>query len=254
MWGKPEHSLDFSHQLRSTPTRVGKTSHIPTNQSHLVVHPHACGENHVRRRLGDRLLGSTPTRVGKTIPGFCGHSCITVHPHACGENKSASLRSFPEKGPPPRVWGKLFAAGLISQDDRSTPTRVGKTSLNFDDLAASEVHPHACGENMLVPVKSTGSAGPPPRVWGKPRLEAHFQLRQQVHPHACGENAESNLRVARMEVHPHACGENVWLCDAFVGSKGPPPRVWGKLFSYTSKWRKHRSTPTRVGKTILRSN
>ena len=73
---------------------------------------------------------------------------MLVHPHACGENPEYTGLPVVTKGPPPRVWGKLWAMQIGVEFDRSTPTRVGKTEIS---------HPHIAG-----------SVGPPPRVWGKP--------------------------------------------------------------------------------------
>src|SRR5205085_7059742 len=49
-------------------------------------------------------------------------------------------------------------------------------------------------------------------------------------------------------VHPHACGEvppAVFFPDASIGS---PPRVWGSQLDLHHQLRRHRFTPTRVGK------
>ena len=52
-----------------------------------------------------------------------------------------------------------------------------------------------------------------------------------------------------MAVHPHACGENRPGALRRRRVYGPPPRVWGKREFEAALIAKHRSTPTRVGKT-----
>ena len=134
------------------------------------------------------MLRSTPTRVGKTQPRFYSPSVSEVHPHACGENFLRPNSQLDVKGPPPRVWGKRHYIVYDVESKRSTPTRVGKTSLGSYQSLYRRVHPHACGENFLFGVRVSRFVGPPPRVWGK---RSKFQInhnRPSVHPHACGEN------------------------------------------------------------------
>src|SRR5690554_6441652 len=77
---------------------------------------------------------------------------------------------------PPRVWGKHFE--LITDDgtERFTPTRVGKTSCARSCRMRCAVHPHACGENLLVGSITMGSPGSPPRVWVKRRVDEDGDL------------------------------------------------------------------------------
>src|SRR5690606_9663300 len=71
---------------------------------------------------------STPTRVGKTSPPSSAGSSPSVHPHARGENGTVPSPAT-NRSVHPHARGEN-AAGLQRADrlDRSTPTRVGKTS------------------------------------------------------------------------------------------------------------------------------
>ena len=214
---------------------------------------------------------STPTRVGKTDELFKLIDTGAVHPHACGENTSPQSPDCCQKGPPPRVWGKLADQRVHFAPQRSTPTRVGKTASSPRKEVKMSVHPHACGENTYNWIRDCARGGPPPRVWGKRDycLGVACWLRstptrvgktifiavpykhRSVHPHACGENGWQSLFCAGYAVHPHACGENPQEVGPLPVRIGPPPRVWGKRCCLICILGKNRSTPTRVGKTIL---
>ena len=200
--------------------------HLPAS-----VHPHACGENShfvneypkgagpPPRVWGKRspfpgssaVLRSTPTRVGKTITGW--KNLVVVD------------------GPPPRVWGKLAIRTGFGAPKRSTPTRVGKTpgSASMERVRYRST-PTRVGKTLLPRASRSYRTGPPPRVWGK-RLLNRWQFQNY-------------------KVHPHACGENLTVVLGWCIWQGPPPRVWGKPYSISFRDIRHRSTPTRVGKTI----
>ena len=85
-WGKRSSCLRRWQRPRFTPTRVGKTSRIPTPRGITTVHPHAGGENHHRRGANEPHDRFTPTRVGKTRSPDTERLMVAVHPHAGGEN------------------------------------------------------------------------------------------------------------------------------------------------------------------------
>jgi hypothetical protein len=111
VWGKPTPCQPPSLPARGPPPRVwGKRYCDKLERSRISVHPHACGENSAWARPGLQTFRSTPTRVGKTP--------------VIGSQRQA------QRGPPPRVWGKLL--GVVRSGGRNT------------------VHPHACGENPYL--------------------------------------------------------------------------------------------------------
>ena len=192
---------------------------------------------------------STPTRVGKTDRLSLAGLQRKVHPHACGENDRVLSNGFRGHGPPPRVWGKLLTSCGSLDLRRSTPTRVGKTSLPSSSKSILSVHPHACGENRGRVMRYVSKYGPPPRVWGKRIGRFWKRQRGRSTPTRVGKTFRARTRRARAEVHPHACGENEPKISLRVRSRGPPPRVWGKHWRQGYRLGSCRSTPTRVGKT-----
>ena len=170
---------------------------------------------------------STPTRVGKSLadPRIVGMT--PVHPHACGEichRYCSPRRAF---GPPPRVWGNLCTCTMCSPCKRSTPTRVGKSWKSPAGVAKIPVHPHACGEIVLLGLVQDLACGPPPRVWGNRRHFGHGAGHDRSTPTRVGKSDHQHGELARLPVHPHACGEIAIKPIGTRGDRGPPPRVWG---------------------------
>ena len=146
MWGKRGNIRLSARPVRSTPTRVGKTSTCRAILLCCQVHPHACGENIYRLPDREFICGPPPRVWGK---------------RQCNSNAGCFDRSTPTR------VGKTCIAPLPTGEKRSTPTRVGKTHTVYHMSIPEQVHPHACGENAWTRKLSAHDCGPPPRVWGK---------------------------------------------------------------------------------------
>ena len=112
-----------------------------------------------------------------------------------------------------------------------TPTRVGTTRRLAARPAAAPVHPHACGDNVVLSSRSMSMSGSPPRVWG--------QLLRRF-----------TREAGELTVHPHACGDNPLDIAVAQLEDGSPPRVWGQQGKHQRIHRLIRFTPTRVGTTL----
>ncbi len=192
---------------------------------------------------------SIPTRVGKTDMTTAAILFISVHPHACGENGIGEQIAQQLAGPSPRVWGKRPYGEVIGYLLRSIPTRVGKTIASRCGLTPQSVHPHACGENVLVAVGLANADGPSPRVWGKPQQISEAYSCTRSIPTRVGKTLVMFLCSRGASVHPHACGENAPDIENHPRGIGPSPRVWGKRLTVDGCAGQRRSIPTRVGKT-----
>ncbi len=104
--GEPGASRDDRRQLRTIPTRVGRTKRLKIEVLDVADHPHAGGENanpcpfalnaggpsprgwgeHRRRSVSQARPRTIPTRVGRTLPVASALAAIADHPHAGGEN------------------------------------------------------------------------------------------------------------------------------------------------------------------------
>ena len=148
-WGR-QTLLASEHELnRNTPTCVGKTA---ASESRMVLerkHPHVRGEDLHQGRLSVRkvetpprawgrrsrcLYGipwirNTPTCVGKTIKKAKVKAHDEKHPHVRGEDQRSKNGAGARKETPPRAWGRRPPTTLCKEQDRNTPTCVGKTYL-----------------------------------------------------------------------------------------------------------------------------
>ena len=126
-WGKHGYWASFLLRHRITPTCVGKTASVGVSESRAKDHPHVRGENNpIRCSVRDRCR-ITPTCVGKTQGASFLFAHIKDHPHVRGENAKAVARWNGTRGSPPRAWGKQRIIEPLTEDERITPTCVGKT-------------------------------------------------------------------------------------------------------------------------------
>ena len=166
-WGEHWFKTGGSISPRTIPTRVGRTKRLVVNVPVGPDHPHAGGENQPRqsgvlslrgpspRGWGERKMillimtpmRTIPTRVGRTRPPHRARLGRTDHPHAGGENASASPRPPWSNGPSPRGWGEHNMSYKTPCEQRTIPTRVGRTRQRETVQSPNADHPHAGGEN-----------------------------------------------------------------------------------------------------------
>ena len=185
--------------VRFIPTHVGNTMCQVAFISPTPVHPHACGEHIdpsaticLNYGSSPRMWGTQtqletktwrerfiPTHVGNTFyfPSSC--SMASVHPHACGEHAFVDLEGQSFVGSSPRMWGTRPPAAGYGHNGRFIPTHVGNTRCESPAQVHRAVHPHACGEHVLVPMIPSTSNGSSPRMWGTHCLfnQIHIILR-----------------------------------------------------------------------------
>ena len=189
VWGRRRVLLLQVVPVRFTPTRVGTTRIGSESAWCISVHPHACGDDMSsssgrspaggspprvwgRRDGGRDEVGDarfTPTRVGTTPRPWPRPEPVAVHPHACGDDDRRCRPGTSRHGSPPRVWGRHPRSQSRTSSGRFTPTRVGTTPTRKAGRSAPSVHPHACGDDRIVPGRPFSASGSPPRVWGRRR-------------------------------------------------------------------------------------
>ena len=186
VWGNPCSQRVDLFRIRFTPTGVGKPNDGGNKGPVPLVHPHRCGETSKEMDNGKRIEGSppqvwgnqarvrllvafrrfTPTGVGKPLQSGGTSPCQLVHPHRCGETPSCFVFIYASPGSPPQVWGNPRQPHHQIPHGRFTPTGVGKPSAPCANGATSPVHPHRCGETLLIGAPSAAHGGSPPQVWG----------------------------------------------------------------------------------------
>ncbi len=171
---------------RFIPTHVGNTTQRRTRWIRPAVHPHTCGEHGgaagempeeggssphmwgthalaVPASSGDRFI---PTHVGNTYPHCEERGFAAVHPHTCGEHPGEAAKQLGHSGSSPHMWGTLVDLHVWSVMFRFIPTHVGNTSAGASRALAFTVHPHTCGEHLLICITVPGWTGSSPHMWG----------------------------------------------------------------------------------------
>jgi len=110
---------------------------------------------------------------------------------------------------------------------RFIPTPVGNISLPCLNRRNRAVHPHACGEHLVLRLMKFIPAGSSPRLWGTyGRLQDTAVIGRFI-PTPVG-NMLQKWRVSACDpVHPHACGEHISLWVQYRSVIGSSPRLWG---------------------------
>ena len=107
-----------------------------------------------------------PTGVGNTLIIILFSILFSVHPHGCGEHTSTVKYSLLKIGSSPRVWGTLLISVALMRGFRFIPTGVGNTLLLTELWCYHAVHPHGCGEHLIITNNAPLFNGSSPRVWG----------------------------------------------------------------------------------------
>jgi len=109
-----------------------------------------------------------PTHVGNTSVHASPPILGSVHPHACGEHQLALDDGGALRGSSPRMWGTPHLRRSSGKEHRFIPTHVGNTAPCGTGHNRDSVHPHACGEHIMLTCVFVHPAGSSPRMWGTP--------------------------------------------------------------------------------------
>ena len=269
MWGTLRTPKAYSTLRRFIPTCVGNTLSVDDTRKSHTVHPHVCGEHFDSYASRFAHCGSSPrvwgtqndhsifnyhkrfipTCVGNTPPERPPEGCPSVHPHVCGEHMLDLDTTDPRFGSSPRVWGTRLQYGGGVSSIRFIPTCVGNTRMRTCRHVANTVHPHVCGEHVIVGRFNRQHNGSSPRVWGTQR-PGHGQRRGERFIPTCVGNTEGADTNRRSDpVHPHVCGEHIAILNQFAICHGSSPRVWGTPHNGQTKVTIPRFIPTCVGNT-----
>ncbi len=253
--------------FRFIPARAGNAAYWVSPLTLSSVHPRACGERWLARRVNLCNRGSSPrvrgtppcplwrSKVSRFIPARAGNArpvtaswvCVTVHPRACGE-RQASDKSIPiASGSSPRVRGTPGAWDLPRWSHRFIPARAGNADSISSEVACNAVHPRACGERRANSRRALRPDGSSPRVRGTPQANHSESQKNRFIPARAG-NAASTIRCDQcLPVHPRACGERRSAQPDFPRVVGSSPRVRGTLVRRTGTAGVQRFIPARAG-------
>ena len=165
--------------------------------------------------------------MGNGIPSKSAPNCSAVHPHVCGERFSSRCIRCRCCGSSPRLWGTDRVVITDATTQRFIPTSVGNGASHWAGFRRCTVHPHVCGERILLPPRQRRGYGSSPRLWGTADSVLDWFKRSAVHPHVCGERTKARRAAGR--------------------SYGSSPRLWGTVIPILPSLSDSRFIPTSVG-------
>ena len=130
---------------------------------------------------------------------------------------------------------------------------MGNTQIALAGASHISVHPHACGEHVIVAVRPLYTPGSSPRLWGTPHIHSGPASCRRFIPTPVGNTMDALLRDTLCAVHPHACGEHLRLTPGTPPASGSSPRLWGTRLNAPSHAFISRFIPTPVGNTAPKS-
>ena len=146
------------------------------------TNPHTRGEAYAPS--GKRLPGGArpPRRWGEQMGLQGGEIGAWQTPTARGECSWIHRDQNHQPGRPPRMWGRIPQAWRKAGRHGETPTGVrGGLRCRGSRSRGRTTDPHACGEDSRQREQFAGGIDRPPRVWGRPQVEAdHHQIRGQT--------------------------------------------------------------------------
>ncbi len=170
-----------------------------------------------------------PTGVGNGWTSLSMKPQVTVHPHGCGERGVWPRNVEHLDGSSPRVWGTDPLTSTDPVMDRFIPTGVGNGEMLAGNPSQLPVHPHGCGERVIVFSVNGLTIGSSPRVWGTVSSRKTLPATMRFIPTGVGNGKLIAGNPSQLPVHPHGCGErrpSAWLPCRRLGSS---PRVWGTV-------------------------
>ena len=124
---------------------------------------------------GECNVRNTPAYAGKTFWLSLGCHIGEKHPRVCGEDLSMSRRAMRQQETPPRMRGRLVAAGIKRPDDGNTPAYAGKTIGIFFSKCTNGKHPRVCGEDSAKTRLCANWRETPPRMRGRLSCCTHVE-------------------------------------------------------------------------------
>ena len=96
----------------------------------------------------------------------------------------------------------------VAQEQRNTPTGVGKTLVNGKPPLGDLKHPHGRGEDIHTKRILDREEETPPRAWGRPAMKSALQWRMRNTPTGVGKTTTDVCAMEKLQKHPHGRGED----------------------------------------------
>ena len=156
----------------------------------------------------------TPACAGKMRSDWIIRSIYWDHPRMCGEKLAAKAGSINGMGSPPRMRGKVCAAGECNLKAGITPACAGKRTRLSGLQGSQGDHPRVCGEKIEIRMSLYPLVGSPPRMRGKGSAWCFSTTIGRITPAYAGKRIPANSGKDFTWDHPRVCGEKAAV--AFV--------------------------------------
>ena len=126
------------------------------------------------------------------------------------------------------MWGQ-DAEGILYCDHAGIiPMRVGTSANTGNCSAATNNHPHACGDkrNIVLPLRTV--IGSSPCVWGQDSYMDDIINGTRIIPMRVGTRFFLFSQTLFGGDHPHACGDKCGVACVNTNRRGSSPCVWGQ--------------------------
>ena len=130
------------------------------------------------------------------------------HPHVRGEDTTYQQVQVADQETPPRAWGRLYGNPGTSEQQRNTPTCVGKTIHQHSLCLFQKKHPHVRGEDFHPRHDHFPPVETPPRAWGRLRNTVEVSHEHRNTPTCVGKTSFLHGEERAVRKHPHVRGED----------------------------------------------
>ena len=266
--GKCSDGLSSPARQGLIPAHAGKIDTIKSNGFRLTAHPRSRGENAFVVAYNKSETGSSPLTRGKfgdhglnrvpdgLIPAHAGkmkstsriHVRRTAHPRSRGENLWQDWHVRTREGSSPLTRGKFDLYTDEYVDQRLIPAHAGKMRACDPWPRSPRAHPRSRGENRIVVIALSLTAGSSPLTRGKFRAEDQRSGGEGLIPAHAGKINPRGEAEFENRAHPRSRGENANFLGSVVSSPGSSPLTRGKLSEIRHDLREVGLIPAHAGK------
>ena len=242
-----------------------KTGRVPVHPRGRGEHAESCNRGDCKDGSSPRARG-TPSRryarqggcrfipagAGNTNPSRAGSPCWPVHPRGRGEHSSAAALAERGRGSSPRARGTLRVDRRDGVARRFIPAGAGNTTIRYDGVMLSSVHPRGRGEHLSVKAVGLSRYGSSPRARGTHLHPGRRSRCLRFIPAGAGNTGRLTTPWGPSTVHPRGRGEHELSRNSILGVSGSSPRARGTRFRGCQVRSGRRFIPAGAGNTTSR--
>ena len=196
--------------------------------------------------------GLIPAHAGKTNSAGLYPISLPAHPSSRGENSYEASVTFPRPGSSQLTREKRSVTVPVNITARLIPAHAGKTRWSAPKHPPNSAHPRSRGENVVICLPPSDTAGSSPLTRGKPRLLQAVGLLRRLIPSHAGKTVGGTDTTLENPAHPRSRGENRFSPPDWPLVSGSSPLTRGKHQDLGYRCDGLRLIPAHAGKTSTR--